>query len=55
MKDKITDIQFSEIVKDSLSIAEVIRKCGRIPAGGNYRSTKKRILDLGLNTNHFTG
>lgn len=55
MKNKISNKEFSEIVKSSLSIAEVIRKCGRIPAGGNYRSIKKRIVQLNLNTNHFTG
>lgn len=55
MKNRISDKEFSEIVKSSLSIAEVIRKCGRIPAGGNYLVMKKRIQELNLNTSHFTG
>ena len=46
MKNKINDTEFSEIVKSSLSIAEVIRKCGRIPAGGNYQVIKKRIQKI---------
>jgi Zn finger protein HypA/HybF involved in hydrogenase expression len=55
MKSKINDTEFSEIVKSSLSIAEVIRKCNGVPAGGNYRSIKKRITQLNLDTSHFTG
>ena len=55
MKQKLSDEEFKVIVKESLSIAEVIRKCGRIPAGGNYAITHERIKRLGLNTSHFTG
>ena len=36
MKCKVTDEQFKEFVASSYSIAEVIRKCGLKPAGGNY-------------------
>jgi Zn finger protein HypA/HybF involved in hydrogenase expression len=55
MKHKVNDEEFSEIVKSSLSIAEVIRKCNGVLAGGNYRSIKKRIAQLNLDTSHFTG
>lgn len=55
MKSKITDEEFIEIVRNSLSIAEVIRKCGKVPRGGNYSVAKHRIHKLGLNTDHFTG
>ena len=55
MKNKVTDKEFIEIVRNSLSIAEVIRKCNGVPAGGNYRSIKKRIAQLNLDTSHFTG
>lgn len=51
----ISDNDFADIVKNSFSISEVIRSCGLIPAGGNYRSTTKRIKALNLNTTHFTG
>lgn len=55
MENEISDIEFSEIVKSSLSIAEVLRKCNLVPKGGNYRVAKRRILKLGLDTSHFTG
>ena len=55
MKQKISDEEFTKIVSESYSIAEVIRKMGRIPAGGNYAVVHQRIKTLGLNTSHFTG
>ena len=54
-KNKITDLEFIKIVEESLSIAEVIKKCDLIPAGGNYQSIKNRIEKLNLSTKHFTG
>jgi hypothetical protein len=52
---KCEDSKFIEIVANSISLAQVIRKCGLVPAGGNYRSTKERIKKLKLDTSHFTG
>jgi hypothetical protein len=37
----------------SNSIAEVIRKLGLIPAGGNYDQVQRRIRELMLDTSHF--
>lgn len=54
-KSKVTDLEFAKIVEESLSIAEVIKKCNLIPAGGNYETTKNRIKRLNLSTKHFTG
>lgn len=54
-KNKITDEEFIQIVAESFSIAEVIKKCNLIPAGGNYISTKNRIRNLNLSISHFTG
>lgn len=54
-KSKINDFEFKKIVEESLSIAEVIKKCNLIPAGGNYQSIKNRINKLNLTTDHFTG
>lgn len=51
----VSDEEFVEIVKKSFSIREVISSCGLIPAGGNYKTTNKRIKSLGLDTSHFTG
>ena len=55
MKCKVTDEQFKEFVASSYSIAEVIRKCGLKPAGGNYQTINTKIDKLNLDTSHFTG
>jgi len=52
---KTNDTVFTEYVKESFSIAQVIKKCGLKPVGGNYRTIKTRIKDLNLDTSHFTG
>lgn len=54
-KSKISDDEFENIVANSFSIAEVLRKTGNIPAGGNYRYAKLRIKRQGINVSHFTG
>lgn len=54
-KRKWSDEQFIEAVKTSFSYAEVIKKLGLIPAGGNYDTTKRKIKELNLDTSHFTG
>jgi len=55
IKYHTTDTDFSRFVQESYSIAEVLRKCNIIAAGGNYSVAKQRIARLGLNTSHFTG
>lgn len=52
---KYTDEQFIEAVKTSLSIAEVCRKIGLKPVGGNYRTVHNKISKLNLDYSHFTG
>lgn len=54
---KITwnDAQFKEAVATSLSYAEIIRKLGLNPAGGNYGTVKRKIKELELDTSHMTG
>ena len=42
-------------VAESKSIAEVCRRLGISPRGGNYRTIHRRIAQLRLNTSHFTG
>lgn len=54
-RSKTTDESFAKIVEESISISEVIRKSGLIPAGGNYKTTKQRIERLNLTTDHFLG
>ena len=44
-----------EVVKNSLSISQVLQALGLKPAGGNYVQVKKYIKQLNLDTSHFTG
>lgn len=50
-----TDDDFIIAVKESKSIAGVLKKLGLIVAGGNYSTVKRKIQILNLNTSHFTG
>lgn len=43
------------IVKESFSYAEVLKKIGRAPIGGNYKTIKQYIQDYKLDISHFTG
>ena len=47
--------ELEEAVKNSLSIAEVLRHLNIIPAGGNYFTIKRYIKLWNINTSHFTG
>ncbi|MCQ2134645.1 MAG: HNH endonuclease [Bacteroidales bacterium] len=42
-------------VRDSKSIAGVLRLLGLRPIGGNYRTVNRLILEHNLDTSHFTG
>ena len=56
MKDRIwTDDQFITAVENSLSYAQVIKKLGLVPAGGNYNTVKRKIQELNLDISHMTG
>ena len=48
-----TDEALVEAVKTSTMYAEVMRKLGIVPAGGNHASVKRHIRRLGLDTSHF--
>lgn len=52
---QVEDSVFEDYVKTSVSIAEVCRKLGIRPVGGNYKTVNYRISRLGLDTSHFTG
>ena len=47
--------QLPEIVKQSISVRQVIQALGLIPAGGNYEQVQKYIEELNLDTSHFKG
>lgn len=50
---KKEDIELA--VSESYSMAEVLRKIGLAPIGGNYRTLKNCIINYNINTSHFTG
>ena len=54
-KHQVTDEQFSQVVANNLSVAQVILALGLVPAGGNYKTVQNRIQRLALDTSHFTG
>lgn len=45
--------EFSEFVKTSESLTEVLLKMNLVPAGGNFRTVNKYIGILKLDTSHF--
>ena len=47
--------ELATAVATSRSVAEVLRKLGRVPAGGNYAIVKYAIALHELDTSHFTG
>lgn len=50
-----SDDLLSIAVKESRSMAEVLKKLGVVQAGGNYSSIYLHIARLGLTTEHFRG
>lgn len=52
---QISDQDFKQAFKSSISIRESLIKLNVIPAGGNYWTAKKRIQKLKINTEHFLG
>ena len=49
------DDQLRTAVRDSFSYADVIRRLGLVPAGGNYVQVQRRIKELALDVSHFHG
>ena len=52
---KYNEEKLREAIRCSKSIAQVLRKLGIVPAGGNYITVKERIQKYGIDTSHFTG
>ncbi|HEY5927420.1 MAG TPA: HNH endonuclease, partial [Kofleriaceae bacterium] len=50
-----TDEQLRDAVRDSLSLAQTLRRLGLIAAGGNYDQVQRRITELGIDTSHLRG
>lgn len=55
MKAKYQKENLELIVKESLSLAEVLRKLELREIGGNYSTIKKYISKYKIDTSHFTG
>lgn len=55
MRNSFTDEQLTSAVKESLSLAEVMRKLNLYVGGSNYSTIRKNIKRLNLDTSHFTG
>ena len=52
---KYTKEEFIQAVKDSKSYAEVCRRIGISPKGGNLNTVKNKIEEFNLDKSHFTG
>jgi hypothetical protein len=52
---RISDEQFIQTVRESKSIAEVLRNLGYQPNGGMHRMIVRKIKNFGLDTSHFVG
>lgn len=52
---KYTKEWLEELCKDSFSYAEVLRKAGRKPGGGNQTTLKMKIKEYNIDISHFTG
>jgi hypothetical protein len=50
-----TDAELMEAVRDSRSVADVLRRLGYQPSGGMHRMIVGKIANLGLSTSHFHG
>lgn len=55
MAKKRTKQEFEEAARLSKSIAEMCRRLGINPCGGNYRIIHNAIKEYNINTSHFTG
>jgi len=55
MEPRYTVEQLKEAVKESKSVAQVLRKLNIVPAGGNYKVFHNAVEKYGIDTSHFTG
>lgn len=54
-KRSTTKEEYIAAVEESKSIADVCRKLGIAPIGGNYATIKRYIQEYSIDTSHFTG
>jgi hypothetical protein len=52
---QIDNQELQDIIKQSISWSEAMRKCGRIPRGASYQFFQGRVKSLNIDTSHFLG
>lgn len=55
MRKQTNDKELEQIVKESISWSQVIKKCGSKIGGGSYQYFQSRIRKLKFDTSHFLG
>ena len=50
-----SDDNFISAVKKSISISQVLKTLNLKPAGGNYKTVKRKVEELKLDTSHWKG
>lgn len=55
MKHKYTKEKLQEIISESKSLAEVLKKLNIVAVGGNYQTLKNKIKLFEIDISHFTG
>ena len=50
-----TDEELTQAVKESFSVAQVLRALELSPVGGSYGTINRHVKRLGLDVSHFTG
>jgi len=55
MQSKYSKENLEKLVKESLSLAEVIKKLGLKPVGGNYHTVEKYCKQYQIDLTHLTG
>lgn len=54
-KKQYTDAQIKDAVQTSRSYAQVLKKLGLKPAGGNYKTIQQKVHKLKISVSHFSG
>lgn len=55
MSSKYTTEQLREVIPNCTSIRQVLQHFGLSQKGGNYKTMKHKLEQLGIDTSHFTG
>lgn len=50
---KVSNEKFTTLVKNSKTMSELLKHFGMENKGGNFKTCKKRIVELQIDTSHF--